>query len=65
MSRNSGGVKGTRFIRTDCLVCGRDTAGGNTNRERTEIMLKPHKRVISDYGRRDWCPGGGRVVTWR
>jgi hypothetical protein len=62
-NRHSGGVKGTRLARTACPVCGRDTAGGNCNRERTEIILKPHKRLVG--GLRVWCPGSKRVVAWR
>jgi hypothetical protein len=62
-NRHSGGVKGTRLARTMCPVCGRDTAGGNMNRERTQIQLKAHKRVMG--GVRDWCPGSRRLVFWR
>jgi hypothetical protein len=61
---HTGGVKGTRLARTACPVCGRDTASGNTNNERTQIVLKPHKRVAGN-GLREWCPGGGQVVYWR
>lgn len=66
-NRHSGGVKGTRLIRADCPVCGRDTAGGTADRDRTQIVLKPHRRVdVAKRGAlRPWCPGGGRVVTWR
>jgi hypothetical protein len=70
-NRHSGGVKGTKLARAACPVCGRDTAGGNVNREHTEIVLKPHKRnrVTQERARaelvREWCPGGGRVVRWR
>lgn len=59
-----GGVRGTRLARADCPVCGRDTAGGNRNRERTVIQLKAHKRTAAD-GSRDWCRGGGQTVRWR
>jgi hypothetical protein len=61
---HTGGVRGTVLARTDCPVCGRSTAGGNRNRERTQIQLKPHKRDRGDGGR-EWCPGGGRAVYWR
>lgn len=61
--RHVGGVKGTKFARTICPVCGRDTAGGNVNRERTRIALKPHKHGAALA--REWCPGGGQIVTWR
>jgi hypothetical protein len=66
-NRHSGGVRGTRLSRADCPVCGRDTAGGNRNRERTEIQLKPHRRadVAKRGALRPWCPGGGMTVRWR
>jgi hypothetical protein len=63
--RHTGGVRGTRFLRADCPVCGRDTAGGNMSRDRRQLRLKPHKRITGEFGRREWCPGGGQIVTPR
>jgi hypothetical protein len=60
--RHSGGVRGTRFLRADCPVCGRDTAGGNMSRDRRQLRLKPHKRLPAGT---EWCPGGGQIVTPR
>jgi hypothetical protein len=60
-NRHSGGVRGTKFARADCPACGRNTAGGNTNYDRTKIMLKPHNNPAT--GQR--CSGSGQNVRWR
>jgi hypothetical protein len=60
-NRHSGGVKGTKLIRTDCPACGRNTAGGTANVERTAIWLKRHNNPAT--GRR--CSGSGMEVRWR
>lgn len=63
--RHVGGVRGTKFLRADCPVCGRDTAGGNASRDRRQLRLKQHRRVdVAKRGAlRPWCPGGGMIVT--
>ena len=64
--RHSGGVPGTRFLRADCPVCGRDTAGGNMSWDRRQLRLKMHKRLTGEPAvNREWCPGGGQIVIPR
>lgn len=52
-------------MRSDCPVCGRNTAGGNASRDRRTMMLKPHKRPGPGPGTREWCPGSRALVTPR
>ena len=64
--RHTGGVRGIKYLRADCPVCGRDTAGGNMSRDRRQLRLKPHKRLVGEPAvRKEWCPGGGEIVTPR
>jgi hypothetical protein len=58
--RHTGGVKGTTFLRADCPVCGRDTAGGNASQDRRTMMLKPHNNPAGER-----CSGSKMLVTPR
>lgn len=57
--RHTGGVQGTVLMRGYCPVCGRGLAGGNVERDRSRISLRPHRRLD---GTRPWCTGGRSVV---